>query len=393
MVETNQPADMSEKLKALEAARIQIEKQFGAGALMKLGTQPDAQGVDVVPSGSILLDEALGVGGYPRGRIIEMYGPESSGKTTLALHAIAEAQKLGGIAAFVDAEHALDPVYAKNLGVNIDELWVSQPDTGEQALEITENLVRSGAVDIIVVDSVAALTPQKEIEGDMGDAMMGLQARLMSQALRKLTAIVNKSKCIIVFINQIRMKIGVMFGNPETTTGGNALKFYSSVRLEIRRIESIDGKGEEDAVGNRVRVKVVKNKVAPPFRKVELDIYFGKGISATASLLDSAVKHGIIDKRGAWYTRGDEKVGQGKENAINFLTQNPEYAKQIEAQIRAEVFPGQILKTKEGVPVYPEQVKTAKALEKAEKEGAKQKTASQIDASSEVVPSAKDALF
>lgn len=393
MVETNQPADMSEKLKALEAARIQIEKQFGAGALMKLGTQPDAQGVDVVPSGSILLDEALGVGGYPRGRIIEMYGPESSGKTTLALHAIAEAQKLGGIAAFVDAEHALDPVYAKNLGVNIDELWVSQPDTGEQALEITENLVRSGAVDIIVVDSVAALTPQKEIEGDMGDAMMGLQARLMSQALRKLTAIVNKSKCIIVFINQIRMKIGVMFGNPETTTGGNALKFYSSVRLEIRRIESIDGKGEEDAVGNRVRVKVVKNKVAPPFRKVELDIYFGKGISATASLLDSAVKHGIIDKRGAWYTRGDEKVGQGKENAINFLTQNPEYAKQIEAQIRAEVFPGQVLKTKEGVPVYPEQVKAAKALEKAEKESAKQKTDSQIDASSEVVPSAKDALF
>lgn len=393
MVETNQPADMSEKLKALEAARIQIEKQFGAGALMKLGTQPDAQGVDVVPSGSILLDEALGVGGYPRGRIIEMYGPESSGKTTLALHAIAESQKLGGIAAFVDAEHALDPVYAKNLGVNIDELWVSQPDTGEQALEITENLVRSGAVDIIVVDSVAALTPQKEIEGDMGDAMMGLQARLMSQALRKLTAIVNKSKCIIVFINQIRMKIGVMFGNPETTTGGNALKFYSSVRLEIRRIESIDGKGEEDAVGNRVRVKVVKNKVAPPFRKVELDIYFGKGISATASLLDSAVKHGIIDKRGAWYTRGDEKVGQGKENAINFLNQNPEYAKQIEAQIRAEVFPGQVLKTKEGVPVYPEQVKAAKALEKAEKESAKQKTASQIDASSEVVPSAKDALF
>ena len=393
MVETNQPADMSEKLKALEAARIQIEKQFGAGALMKLGTQPDAQGVDVVPSGSILLDEALGVGGYPRGRIIEMYGPESSGKTTLALHAIAEAQKLGGIAAFVDAEHALDPVYAKNLGVNIDELWVSQPDTGEQALEITENLVRSGAVDIIVVDSVAALTPQKEIEGDMGDAMMGLQARLMSQALRKLTAIVNKSKCIIVFINQIRMKIGVMFGNPETTTGGNALKFYSSVRLEIRRIESIDGKGEEDAIGNRVRVKVVKNKVAPPFRKVELDIYFGKGISATASLLDSAVKHGIIDKRGAWYTRGDEKVGQGKENAINFLTQNPEYAKQIEAQIRAEVFPGQVLKTKEGVPVYPEQVKAAKALEKAEKEGTKQKSASQIDSSSEVVPSAKDALF
>ncbi len=397
MAETNQPADMSEKLKALEAARIQIEKQFGAGALMKLGTQPDSQGVDVVPSGSILLDEALGVGGYPRGRIIEMYGPESSGKTTLALHAIAEAQKLGGIAAFVDAEHALDPVYAKNLGVNIDELWVSQPDTGEQALEITENLVRSGAVDIIVVDSVAALTPQKEIEGDMGDSVMGLQARLMSQALRKLTAIVNKSKCIIVFINQIRMKIGVMFGNPETTTGGNALKFYSSVRLEIRRIESIDGKGEEDAVGNRVRVKVVKNKVAPPFRKVELDIYFGKGISATASLLDSAVKHGIIDKRGAWYTRGEEKIGQGKENAISFLAQNPDYAKQIEAQIRSELFPGQILKTKEGVPVYPEHVKAVKeaekAQEKAAKDAAKSKPAAETAQPAEVVPSAKDALF
>ncbi len=388
MAETIQPADMSEKLKALEAARLQIEKQFGAGAIMKLGTQPDAQGVDVIPSGSILLDEALGVGGYPRGRIIEMYGPESSGKTTLALHAIAEAQKLGGIAAFVDAEHALDPVYAKNLGVNIDELWVSQPDTGEQALEITESLVRSGAVDIIVVDSVAALTPQKEIEGDMGDAMVGLQARLMSQALRKLTAIVNKSKCTIVFINQIRMKIGVMFGNPETTTGGNALKFYSSVRLEIRRIESIDGKGEEDAVGNRVRVKVVKNKVAPPFRKVELDIYFGKGISAIASLLDSAVKHGMIDKRGAWYTRGEEKVGQGKENAINFLEQNPDYAKQIESQIRAEVFPGQILKNKDGVAVYPEQENAVKEAEKAAK--AKKPAA---DASVEVTPSAKDALY
>ena len=386
ITETKPPADMSEKLKALEAARLQIEKQFGAGAIMKLGSQPDAQSIDVIPSGSILLDEALGVGGYPRGRIIEMYGPESSGKTTLALHAIAEAQKLGGIAAFVDAEHALDPVYAKNLGVNIDELWVSQPDTGEQALEITESLVRSGAVDIIVVDSVAALTPQKEIEGDMGDSVMGLQARLMSQALRKLTAIVNKSKCTIVFINQIRMKIGVMFGNPETTTGGNALKFYSSVRLEIRRIESIDGKGEEDAIGNRVRVKVVKNKVAPPFRKVELDIYFGKGISATASLLDSAVKHGFIDKRGAWYTRGEEKVGQGKENALNFLEQNADWAKQVEAQIRADLFPGQVLKNKEGVPVYPEQSKAAKvAGVKTEK--------TEIPDTEGSTPSAKDALF
>jgi len=345
--EFNQPSDMSEKLKALEAARLQIEKQFGSGSLMKLGTSTDVSGLEVVPSGSILLDEALGVGGYPKGRIIEMYGPESSGKTTLALHAIAEAQKMGGIAAFIDAEHALDPVYAKNLGVNIDELWVSQPDTGEQALEIAESLVRSGAVDIIVVDSVAALTPQAEIEGDMGDSHMGLQARLMSQALRKLTAIIGKSKCILVFINQIRMKIGVMFGNPETTTGGNALKFYSSVRLEIRRIESIDAKGVEDAVGNRVRVKIVKNKVAPPFRKVELDIYFGKGVSATASLLDAAVKYGFIDKKGAWYATETEKVGQGKENAIAFLEQNPDFAKEIENKLREKMFPGQVLKTKE----------------------------------------------
>ena len=339
--------DTSEKMKALEAARLQIEKQFGQGSLMKLGDKANASGIEVIPSGSILLDEALGIGGYPKGRIIEMYGPESSGKTTLALHAIAEAQKMGGVAAFVDAEHALDPVYAKNLGVNIDELWVSQPDTGEQALEITENLVRSGAVDIIVVDSVAALTPEKEIEGEMGDAVMGMQARLMSQALRKLTAVIGKSNCIVVFINQIRMKIGVMFGNPETTTGGQALKFYSSVRLEIRRVETIDGKGDEDAIGNRVRVKIVKNKVAPPFRKCELDIYFGKGISASASLLDSAVKHGIIDKRGAWYTMGETKVGQGKENAVQFIEQNPEIAAEVEKKIREIVFPGQTIKNKD----------------------------------------------
>lgn len=358
MAKTEEKAtvEMSEKLKALEAARLQIEKQFGTGSLMKLGTKTDSTAIDVVPSGSILLDEALGVGGYPRGRIIEMYGPESSGKTTLALHAVAEAQKLGGIAAFIDAEHALDPVYAKNLGVNIDELWVSQPDTGEQALEICENLVRSGAVDIIVIDSVAALTPQKEIEGEMGDSVMGVQARLMSQALRKLTAIVGKSKCIVVFINQIRMKIGVMFGNPETTTGGNALKFYSSIRLEIRRIETIDGKGDEEALGNRVRCKVVKNKVAPPFRKVELDIYFGKGVSASASLLDSAVKHGLIDKRGAWYTRGDEKVGQGKENAVNYIESNPEYRIELEQTLREKLFPGQVLRTKEGEVVTKEQI-------------------------------------
>ena len=355
--EKEMPQDMSEKLKALEAARLQIEKQFGSGSLMKLGTKTDSASIDVVPSGSILLDEALGIGGYPRGRIIEMYGPESSGKTTLALHAVAEAQKLGGIAAFIDAEHALDPVYAKNLGVNIDELYVSQPDTGEQALEICEQLVRSGAVDIIVIDSVAALTPQKEIEGEMGDSVMGVQARLMSQALRKLTAIVGKSKCIVVFINQIRMKIGVMFGNPETTTGGNALKFYSSIRLDIRRIESIDGKGDEDAIGNRVRVKIVKNKVAPPFRKVELDIYFGKGVSASASLLDSAVKHGLIDKRGAWYTRGEEKVGQGKENAVSYIENNPDYRIQLEHTLREKIFPGQVLRTKEGEVVTEEQIR------------------------------------
>ncbi len=341
------PMDASEKMKALEAARLQIEKQFGQGAIMKLGDKANAAGFEVIPSGSILLDEALGIGGYPRGRVIEMYGPESSGKTTLALHAIAEAQKLGGVAAFVDAEHALDPGYAKNLGVNIDELWVSQPDTGEQALEITENLVRSGAVDVIVVDSVAALTPEKEIEGEMGDSVMGMQARLMSQALRKLTAIIGKSNCIVIFINQIRMKIGVMFGNPETTTGGQALKFYSSVRLEIRRVETIDGKGDEDAIGNRVRVSVKKNKVAAPFKKCELDIYFGKGINATASLLDSAVKHGIVDKRGAWYTMGENKIGQGKENAVSFIEQNPEIAAEIETKVRELVFPGQVIEKKE----------------------------------------------
>ncbi|MCM1321115.1 MAG: recombinase RecA [Bacteroides sp.] len=348
---------MSEKMKALEAARLQIEKQFGQGSLMKLGAVADAAGIDVIPTGSLLLDEALGIGGYPRGRIIEIYGPESSGKTTLALHAIAEAQKLGGIAAFIDAEHALDPVYAKNLGVNIDDLWVSQPDTGEQALEIAESLVRSGAVDIIVVDSVAALTPQAEIEGDMGDSHMGLQARLMSQALRKLTATIGKSKSLLVFINQIRMKIGIMFGNPETTTGGNALKFYSSVRLEVRRIESIDAKGVEDAVGNRVRVKVVKNKVAPPFRKVELDIYFGKGISAVASLLDSAVKHGFIDKRGAWFTTATEKVGQGREAAIQFLENNADFAHDVERQIREKLFPGQTLKQKGGTASSASRIK------------------------------------
>ncbi|MDR2470595.1 MAG: recombinase RecA [Treponema sp.] len=334
------PGTLEEKKKALEAARLQIEKQYGAGSLMQLGTHNAAAGIEVVPSGSILLDEALGIGGYPRGRIIEIYGPESGGKTTMALHAIAEAQKLGGIAAFIDAEHALDPVYAKNLGVNIDDLWISQPDTGEQALEITESLVRSGGVDVIVVDSVAALTPQAEIDGDMGDAQMGLQARLMSQAMRKLTAIIGKSRTLLIFINQIRMKIGVMFGNPETTTGGNALKFYSSVRLEVRRTETIEAGKDSDAVGNRIRVKVVKNKVAPPFRKAELEIIFGKGVSAIGSLLDAGVKHEIIDKKGAWYAYGEEKIGQGRDNAKQYLEQNPAFAVELETKLRALMFPG-----------------------------------------------------
>ncbi|MDR2537310.1 MAG: recombinase RecA [Treponema sp.] len=350
----NPLSSSEEKIKALEAARLQIEKQFGSGSIMKLGDHTNATGIEVIPSGSILLDEALGIGGYPRGRIIEIYGPESSGKTTLALHAIAEAQKLGGIAAFVDAEHALDPVYAKNLGVNIEELWISQPDNGEQALEITESLVRSGAVDVIVVDSVAALTPRAEIDGDMGDAQMGLQARLMSQAMRKLTAIIGKSHAILIFINQIRMKIGVMFGNPETTTGGNALKFYASIRLEVRKVETIE-KGDSDAIGNRVRVKVLKNKVAPPFRRAELEIMFGKGVSSAASILDAAVKYEIIDKKGAWYAYGEEKVGQGRDNARIYLEEHPEFTKEIEAKVRKIMFPDK------DAPVASQEATTANA--------------------------------
>jgi len=330
--------NLEEKNRAIEAAKLQIEKQFGKGSLMKLGAGTDVPGIATIGSGSILLDEALGLGGYPRGRVVEIYGPESSGKTTLALHAIAEAQKTGGIAAFIDAEHALDPVYAGNLGVNIDELWVSQPDTGEQALEIAESLVRSGAVDIIVVDSVAALTPQAEIEGDMGDSHMGLQARLMSQALRKLTGTISKSGTCLIFINQIRMKIGVMFGNPETTTGGKALKFYSSVRLEVRRIETIT-KGADEAIGNKVRVKVVKNKVAPPFKKVEMEIIFGKGISASASLLDGALKYDLLQKSGSWYSFGEERIGQGRDNAKQFLETNPDIATKIETELRSLMFP------------------------------------------------------
>jgi recombination protein RecA len=355
----NPLASSEEKEKALEAARLQIEKQFGAGSLMKLGAHINASGIEVIPSGALLLDEALGIGGFPRGRIIEIYGPESSGKTTLALHVIAEAQKMGGIAAFVDAEHALDPVYAKNLGVNTNELWISQPDTGEQALEITESLVRSGAVDVIVVDSVAALTPQAEIEGDMGDAHMGLQARLMSQALRKLTAIIGKSRTILIFINQIRMKIGVMFGNPETTTGGNALKFYASMRLEVRKMETIE-KSDEDAVGNRIRVKVVKNKVAPPFRKAELEIIFGKGISAIASLLDAGVKYEIIDKKGAWFSYGEEKIGQGRDNAKTYLEENPGITGEVEQKLRKIMFPGRNSSAQDKPSPAPAPVQAAK---------------------------------
>jgi recombination protein RecA len=327
-----------EKARALEATRLQIEKQFGKGSLMKLGEGAGRTDVDIIPSGSILLDAALGVGGYPRGRVIEIYGPESSGKTTLALHAIAEAQKLGGIAGFVDAEHALDPAYARNLGVNVDELWVSQPDTGEQALEIVESLVRSGAMDIIVVDSVAALTPRAEIEGDMGDSHMGLQARLMSQALRKLTATISKTHTCLIFINQIRMKIGVMFGNPETTTGGFALKFYSTMRLEVRKVESI-ARGNDEVVGNKVRVKVVKNKIAPPFRKAEMDIIFGKGISASGSLLEAAIQNSIVEKAGSWYSYGKERIGQGADNARLFLETNTATSAEIEKKVREILFP------------------------------------------------------
>ncbi|MGI6432930.1 MAG: recombinase RecA [Sphaerochaetaceae bacterium] len=331
------PSDDKQKKVALEAARSQIDKQFGKGALMKLGDNPADRSIQVISSGSILLDEALGVGGYPRGRVIEIYGPESSGKTTLALHAIAEGQKAGGIAAFIDAEHALDPAYAKKLGVNIDELWISQPDNGEQALEIVESLVRSGAVDIIVVDSVAALTPQAEIDGDMGDSHMGLQARLMSQALRKLTGILAKSNTTIIFINQIRMKIGVMFGNPETTTGGNALKFYSSIRVEVRRIEAIS-RSADDIIGNRVRIKIVKNKVAPPFRKVELDMLFGEGLSYHSGLLDAAIKYDLLEKSGSWYSYKTEKIGQGRENALTFLRTNTDIAVDLDSQLRSLIF-------------------------------------------------------
>ena len=323
------------KRKALSAALGQIEKQFGKGAIMRMGDVSASRDIAVISTGSLGLDIALGIGGLPRGRVVEIYGPESSGKTTLTLQVIAEAQKLGGTAAFVDAEHALDPGYAEKLGVNVDELLVSQPDTGEQALEITDMLVRSAAIDVVVVDSVAALTPKAEIEGDMGDSHMGLQARLMSQALRKLTGNINRSNTMVIFINQIRMKIGVMFGNPETTTGGNALKFYASVRLDIRRIGAIK-KGDE-IIGNETRVKVVKNKMAPPFKKAEFQILYGEGISREAELIDLGVQHGFVEKSGAWYSYGSDRIGQGKDKVREFLKQNPDIANDIEAKLRGKL--------------------------------------------------------
>ena len=321
-----------DKLRALDAALSSIERSFGKGAVMKLGDPAAAMNVETVPTGSLSLDIALGMGGVPKGRIVEIYGPESSGKTTVALHMVAEVQKRGGIAGFIDAEHALDPVYARNIGVNIDELYISQPDNGEQALEITETLVRSGAVDIIIVDSVAALVPKAEIDGDMGDSHVGLQARLMSQALRKLTAVISKTNCIVIFINQLREKVGVMFGNPETTTGGRALKFYSSIRMDVRRIESLKANGE--VVGNRTRVKLVKNKIAPPFREAEFDIMFGKGISREGDILDLSVTSNVVQKSGAWFAYNGDKIGQGRENAKIYLSEHPDIMEEIEQKVR-----------------------------------------------------------
>jgi recombination protein RecA len=332
---------------ALAAALQQIERQFGKGAIMRMGDGTSMDGIGVVSTGSLTLDTALGIGGLPRGRVVEIYGPESSGKTTLTLHAIAQCQKVGGTAAFVDAEHALDPLYAEKLGVNVEDLLVSQPDTGEQALEITDMLVRSGAVDMVVIDSVAALTPKAEIEGDMGDSHVGLQARLMSQALRKLTGNIKRSNCMVVFINQIRMKIGVMFGSPETTSGGNALKFYASVRLDIRRIGALK-KGDE-VVGNQTRVKVVKNKLAPPFRQAEFEILYGEGISREGELIELGVKHDIVDKSGAWYSYKGDRIGQGKENVRQFLKDHPEMADEIDQRIRAELMPKKELRSEQAV--------------------------------------------
>ena len=346
------PAPASDKKKALQTALAQIDKNFGKGTVMRLGDRPEMN-VEAIPTGSLALDAALGIGGVPKGRIIEIYGPESSGKTTLALHILAEAQKRGGEVAFVDAEHALDPVYAAALGVDIDNLLVSQPDTGEQALEITDALVRSGAIDAVVVDSVAALVPKQEIEGEMGDTFVGLQARLMSQALRKLAGTINKTNCVVIFINQLRMKIGVMYGNPETTTGGNALKFYASVRLDVRRIEQIKEGG--NVIGNKTRVKVVKNKVAPPFKEAIFDIMYGQGISKWSELIDLAVQMDIVQKSGSWFSMGDERIGQGKDSVKTYLQERPELAEQVEAQVRENLW-----RISGGAPKAP-----AKAAEKA----------------------------
>ncbi|MDD3395669.1 MAG: recombinase RecA [Acidaminococcaceae bacterium] len=334
-----------DKQKAIDMAMKQIEKDFGKGSIMKLGEAGAKMNIETIPTGALSLDVALGVGGIPRGRVIEIYGPESSGKTTVALHMIAEAQKMGGYAAFIDAEHALDPEYARHLGVDVDNLLISQPDNGEQALEICDALVRSGAIDIVVIDSVAALVPRAEIEGEMGDAHVGLQARLMSQALRKLTGILSKSKTAAVFINQIREKVGVMFGSPETTTGGRALKFYSTIRLDVRRIETL--KNGNEMIGNRTRVKVVKNKIAPPFKQAEFDIMYGEGISHEGCLVDIAVEYNIINKSGAWFSYGDERIGQGRENAKDFLRKNPDTAKEIEAKVRAVLLPSPVVETAE----------------------------------------------
>lgn len=357
--------EREEKLKALDAAIGQIERQFGKGAVMKLGDPSVQMNVETIPTGSLSLDIALGLGGIPKGRIVEIYGPESSGKTTVTLHMVAEVQKRGGIAGFIDAEHALDPVYARNIGVDVDNLYISQPDNGEQALEITETMVRSGAIDIVIVDSVAALVPKAEIDGDMGDSHVGLQARLMSQALRKLTGVISKSNCTVVFINQLREKVGVMFGNPETTTGGRALKFYSSVRLDVRRIEALKQGGE--VIGNRTRVKVVKNKIAPPFKEAEFDIMFGEGISSVGDILDLGAENGIINKSGAWYAYNGNKIGQGRENAKQYLKDNPEICSEVEKKVR-ELFNLETPENEEKAE------KEKSAVEKAGK-GAKEKGA------------------
>ncbi len=354
-----------EKLKALDAAISNIEKQFGKGSIMKLGESNVNLNVESIPTGSLSLDIALGLGGVPRGRVVEIYGPESSGKTTVALHMVAEVQKRGGIAGFIDAEHALDPVYAKNIGVDIDNLYISQPDSGEQALEITETMVRSGAVDIIIVDSVAALVPKAEIDGDMGDSHVGLQARLMSQALRKLTPVVSKNNCVVIFINQLREKVGVMFGNPETTTGGRALKFYASVRMDVRKIETLKQGGE--VIGNRTRVKVVKNKVAPPFKEAEFDIMFGKGISAVGDILDLAANVGIVQKSGAWFAYNENKIGQGRENAKQFLTEHPDMLAEIDEKVRAHYGIGEEKEGSEAEPVDKKE-KAAKTAKQSEPE-------------------------